>query len=140
MTGKGLLVLDKDKRKGIIKNWPKILVLQLLSFPSMLVLSHVGKEMNFSNDALESLKRIIEHYKACEKVPSPLFPEWIPAFLKEDEELLEKGIEKLKEERGYEKEVIYSFLHRDLPSAHQLLTSWKKPAQILYGGVFDERF
>lgn len=80
-----------------------------------------------------SWEAFFDHALRALHQPLPLIPTWIEPILEGEPEILQKSIQNpFKREDPYLK---WALPHLDIADCHQLIASWKKEAQDLFGGL-----
>lgn len=149
VTPQGLFVHEECSFKGAIPSWPAFLLLQGIEAlpqefsPQLLFGKKEGIKKWLDKATLPSFITFLDYYFHALKTPSPLFPEWVESFLKEDCTLLEKSMQvSLGDDFGrcYDQERHFVFNRHHLPSASMMIERWKDLAKQLYGDMYAAWF
>lgn len=99
ICAQGLVSLGKDERQELAKNLPEFLIFaslveayRLPILPQFLMLRS-GKIRKLES-AQDLLKDYLDYYLRSLKAPSPLIPEWIHGFIKENQQNCQEYIQK----------------------------------------------
>ncbi|MCC5831569.1 MAG: exodeoxyribonuclease V subunit gamma [Chlamydiales bacterium] len=131
----GLCLFEEKKIKGAARNWPLFLVLtKIRPESSSCLFARDGKKTErFFDDPQPYLKAALEYYFLAQKIPAPLFPEWIEPILKEDPAKLEKA-------KSFDPALQWALRGQRLLSPQELISSWKEEAEKLYKEMTDAWF
>jgi exodeoxyribonuclease V gamma subunit len=135
ICSKGLLVDKKNEQRQQLLTYPLAEVMQYLNISgvdkSLLFLkSRVSKDISLEAGGI---KELIEYYKLCRRVPSPLYPEWIKGYFCNDEKLL-----KLRSSQFFEDDYFtWAFKERTPPSSKLLLAEWHSICSRVFNGFVN---
>lgn len=145
VSPQGLLEHAKDK-SDIAKIWPRFLIFHTLVQqhhlpiePHMVFAKNGEVKKPFFLRADAHLGSYLDYYFTSLDWPSPLIPEWVPIFIKEDAKTLQ---DKLKEtlndnERFFNEYAVWLFRGDSLPED---IAAWKPVAHSLFEEAFDSWF
>jgi len=144
-SSQGLVVKDKSSLVSAIEAWPQFVLychavrLCPNKFQPRIIFAENGREFNaFFNNPDLFLQQLVKYYTTCLQDFSPLYPDWISYFLKEDVKGLKKKIEEIfSNEREFYKtqEIRWILNKRCLPDVENMIHTWKLQAQELFSEV-----
>lgn len=143
VSNQGLLFHQSRDLKGIIKAWPKYLLLCHavskfdLPIATKLISTKDDKPFTFPlEEASSQLEAFIAYYFMALQSPSPLIPEWVSSFLKPDSNTLAKNMQASLEgsfSTLYNDYALWLFRDRqNLPPAEELFKQWEPIAKKLF--------
>lgn len=138
----GLLAMEKFRWRGALKIWPLFLILRASRLPEgfkaeKVIFARSGEaKERFFDDPEPFLKELVEYYFQSMHVPSPLYPDWIAAFLQNDAATLEKALSG----RIYDPGLNWALREREPFDCVQMIEKWGPWAKRLYGALEDAWF
>lgn len=145
----GLITRCKDDKIEILKIWPQFLFLSCLKqtfdlpISQQLLMIKGSKPKSkslFSDDPCKLMTQYLDYYFLALESPSPLIPEWVPAFF-------EQNASSLQERMRMTLTNPFHPLHNDylkwatfdgavVPDAGVVMVHWKPWAESLYGDLY----
>ena len=141
----GLLEHAEDK-DDVAKFWPRFLIFhalvhqhQLPIEPQVIFAKTGGIKKPFFECSDNYLLHYLDYYFSALDRPSPLIPEWVPLFIKEEKSSLKDKLNETMQdaERFYNEYALWMFKHNSLPED---IFEWKPIAQSLFGEALENWF
>lgn len=145
----GLVVFSREKKwNHLVRHWPNFLAycasLEVYGCPyakQLIPLSYEASSLQpflaFFSSAQELLAGFVEYFLSCQGRPSPLMPEWLPAFINKDSAKLNDMVENARDNLyGFTDEYL-CWLLRHAPSlpCELLVDEWQDQALKLFGPI-----
>lgn len=139
VSNEGLVLVGKGSFANIWKSWPEFLAYSVAAeekgwAKQWIFTDDSEPKQSFFQDSLPYLEQFLDYYSHCLNACSPLMPDWIPFFLKEDSKGLQRKMEEMLSEMTpeYQKhEWKWLFPNGELPNSQELLDEWKNEASAL---------
>lgn len=134
-----LCALEKKNWRGALKIWPQFLLLSASKLPndftamSVLFVRTGEKKNRFFENPEPFLHTLIEYYFWSMHTPSPLYPDWILPFLKNDPIALEKALES----KLYDPVLKWALREREPFHSGEMIDRWHMWAKRLYQELND---
>lgn len=144
VSRQGLLSLSKDTRQDFAKVYPEFLVFSVLvetfnlPIDNQLLMLRSGK-IHTIKEPLNLLKKFITYYLTSLQTPSPLIPEWIYDFIRENQQNCQSFVEgKMKENKQLYNEYLQWISRQPSVQIAGVDPAWKKYAHEIYEEVMEE--